>query len=127
MASFLVLTFAMSTTFYTCTKVIPVFLQKLYILMREAAYNAYRRSSYVLTYSIISLLPPALPLSLAPPRLLLLITPPLSPTPLPAPLLSPRRDDSGVVNLCLRVVVSDLYPPSSFLFRLHLPLRVAVA
>ncbi|XP_058740345.1 ABC transporter G family member 20-like [Vicia villosa] len=47
--------FAMSTTFYTCAEAIPVFLQERYIFMRETAYNAYRRSSYVLAHSIISL------------------------------------------------------------------------
>ncbi|KAJ0028888.1 hypothetical protein Pint_35515 [Pistacia integerrima] len=47
--------FAMSTTFYTCAEAIPVFLQERNIFMRETAYNAYRRSSYVLSHSIISL------------------------------------------------------------------------
>lgn len=47
--------FAMSTMFYTCAEAIPVFLQERYIFMRETAYNAYRRSSYVLAHSIISL------------------------------------------------------------------------
>ncbi|GKV31767.1 hypothetical protein SLEP1_g40433 [Rubroshorea leprosula] len=47
--------FAMSTTFYTCFEAIPVFLQERYIFMRETAYNAYCRSSYVLTHSIISI------------------------------------------------------------------------
>ncbi|KAI4300187.1 hypothetical protein L6164_033592 [Bauhinia variegata] len=47
--------FAMSTTFYTCAEAIPVFLQERYIFMRETAYNAYRRSSYVLAQSIISI------------------------------------------------------------------------
>ncbi|XP_027349130.1 ABC transporter G family member 20-like [Abrus precatorius] len=56
--------FAMSTTFYTCAEAIPVFLQERYIFMRETAYNAYRRSSYVLAHSIISL-PSLLFLSLA--------------------------------------------------------------
>ncbi|KAJ7977049.1 ABC transporter G family member [Quillaja saponaria] len=49
------LAFAMSTTFYTCAEAIPVFLQERYIFMRETAYNAYRRSSYVLAHSIISI------------------------------------------------------------------------
>ncbi|MED6161589.1 hypothetical protein PIB30_062288, partial [Stylosanthes scabra] len=93
--TFLVLTFAMCTTFYTCAKVILVFLQKFYTLTREATYNAYHRSSYVLTHSITSLPSPASPLSRAPPRrLLLLIAPPLLPTSLPAPLLAPQRGDS---------------------------------
>ncbi|GMI65833.1 ATP-binding cassette G2 [Hibiscus trionum] len=47
--------FAMSTTFYTCAEEIPVFLQERYIFMRETAYNAYRRSSYVLAHSLISI------------------------------------------------------------------------
>ncbi|KAI6698160.1 hypothetical protein NL676_018279 [Syzygium grande] len=55
---------AMSTTFYTCAEAIPVFLQERYIFMRETAYNAYRRSSYVLAQSIISV-PSLVILSLA--------------------------------------------------------------
>lgn len=47
--------FAMSTTFYTCAEAIPVFLQERYIFMRETGYNAYRRSSYVLSHSLISI------------------------------------------------------------------------
>ncbi|XP_074373202.1 ABC transporter G family member 6-like [Apium graveolens] len=47
--------FAMSTTFYTCAEAMPVFLQERYIFMRETAYNAYRRSSYVLSHSIITI------------------------------------------------------------------------
>ncbi|KAF4389183.1 ABC transporter G family member 6 [Cannabis sativa] len=47
--------FAMSTTFYTCADALPVFLQERYIFMRETAYNAYRRSSYVLSHSIVAL------------------------------------------------------------------------
>ncbi|XP_023526288.1 ABC transporter G family member 20-like [Cucurbita pepo subsp. pepo] len=56
--------FAMSTTFYTCAEAIPVFLQERYIFMRETAYNAYRRSSYVLAHSLISI-PSLIILSLA--------------------------------------------------------------
>lgn len=56
--------FAMSTTFYTCAEAIPVFLQERYIFMRETAYNAYRRSSYVLAHSLISI-PSLVVLSLA--------------------------------------------------------------
>ncbi|CAM8976213.1 unnamed protein product [Rhodiola kirilowii] len=44
--------FAMSTTFYTCAEAIPSFLQERYIFMRETAYNAYRRSSYVIAQTI---------------------------------------------------------------------------
>ncbi|MQM17393.1 hypothetical protein Taro_050364 [Colocasia esculenta] len=56
--------FAMSTTFYTCADALPVFLQERYIYMRETAYNAYRRSSYVLSNSIVSI-PPLIILSVA--------------------------------------------------------------
>ncbi|CAA2997647.1 ABC transporter G family member 6-like [Olea europaea subsp. europaea] len=56
--------FAMSTTFYTCADALPVFLQERYIFMRETAYNAYRRPSYVLSHSIVAL-PSLLFLSLA--------------------------------------------------------------
>ncbi|KAF5733787.1 putative ATP-binding cassette transporter [Tripterygium wilfordii] len=55
--------FAMSTTFYTCADALPVFLQERYIFMRETAYNAYRRSSYVLAHSLVAL-PPLIFLSL---------------------------------------------------------------
>lgn len=55
--------FAMSTTFYTCADALPVFLQERYIFMRETAYNAYRRSSYVLSHSLVAL-PPLIFLSL---------------------------------------------------------------
>ncbi|OVA18234.1 ABC transporter-like [Macleaya cordata] len=47
--------FAMSTTYYTCAEALPVFLQEKYIFMRETAYNAYRRSSYVLSRSIVDI------------------------------------------------------------------------
>ncbi|KAK6145322.1 hypothetical protein DH2020_022142 [Rehmannia glutinosa] len=56
--------FAMSTMFYTCADALPVFLQERYIFMRETAYNAYRRSSYVLSHSLMSL-PAILFMSLA--------------------------------------------------------------
>ncbi|CAF2094736.1 unnamed protein product [Brassica napus] len=46
--------FAMSTMFYTCAEALPVFLQERYIFMRETAYNAYRRSSYVLSHAIVA-------------------------------------------------------------------------
>lgn len=45
--------YAMSTTFYTCADALPIFLQERYIFMRETAYNAYRRSSYVLAHAFI--------------------------------------------------------------------------
>uniref|UniRef100_A0A7N0UE45 ABC transporter domain-containing protein n=1 Tax=Kalanchoe fedtschenkoi TaxID=63787 RepID=A0A7N0UE45_KALFE len=47
--------FAMSTTFYTCADALPVFLHERYIFMRETAHNAYRRSSYVLSHSLVAL------------------------------------------------------------------------
>ncbi|KAM7270182.1 hypothetical protein ACFE04_029396 [Oxalis oulophora] len=47
--------FAMSTTFYTCADALPVFLEERYIFMRETAYNAYRRSSYVLSHALMAL------------------------------------------------------------------------
>uniref|UniRef100_A0A7N0TLA3 ABC transporter domain-containing protein n=1 Tax=Kalanchoe fedtschenkoi TaxID=63787 RepID=A0A7N0TLA3_KALFE len=56
--------FAMSTTFYTCADALPVFLQERYIFMRETAYNAYRRSSYVLSHSLV-VLPSIVVLALA--------------------------------------------------------------
>ncbi|CAA7392800.1 unnamed protein product [Spirodela intermedia] len=49
------LAFAMSSTFYTCADALPVFLQERFIFMRETAYNAYRRSSYVLSNSLVSI------------------------------------------------------------------------
>ncbi|XP_072996122.1 ABC transporter G family member 5-like [Typha latifolia] len=54
----------MSTMFYTCADALPVFLQERYIFMRETAYNAYRRSSYVLSHAIVGF-PPLILLSLA--------------------------------------------------------------
>ncbi|KAL2502800.1 ABC transporter G family member 2 [Forsythia ovata] len=56
--------FAMSTTFYTCAEAIPVFLLQRYIFVRETSYNAYRRSSYVVSHALISI-PSLLVLSLA--------------------------------------------------------------
>ncbi|CAM8957931.1 unnamed protein product [Rhodiola kirilowii] len=47
--------FAMSTTFYTCAEALPVFLHERYIFLRETAHNAYRRSSFVLSYSLVAL------------------------------------------------------------------------
>jgi ABC-type multidrug transport system ATPase subunit/ABC-type multidrug transport system permease subunit len=44
---------AMSTMFYTCSDALPVFLNERYIFLRETAYNAYRRSSYVLSHTIV--------------------------------------------------------------------------
>ncbi|RZC85890.1 hypothetical protein C5167_026566 [Papaver somniferum] len=45
--------FIVTTIFFGTTDVLAVFLQDRYIFMRETAYNAYRRSSYVLYHSII--------------------------------------------------------------------------
>ncbi|MBA0756449.1 hypothetical protein Gogos_020411 [Gossypium gossypioides] len=47
--------FAMSTTYYTCADALPVFLQERYIFMRETAYNAYRRLSYVISNALVTL------------------------------------------------------------------------
>ncbi|KZV26145.1 ABC transporter G family member 20 [Dorcoceras hygrometricum] len=47
--------FAMSTVFYTCAEAIPIFLLQRYIFMRETAYNAYRRSSFVISHAITSI------------------------------------------------------------------------
>ncbi|KAL6907660.1 hypothetical protein ACP4OV_002699 [Aristida adscensionis] len=44
---------AMSTMFYTCSDALPVFLNERYIFLRETAYNAYRRSSYVLSHTVV--------------------------------------------------------------------------
>ncbi|RCV28026.1 hypothetical protein SETIT_5G372800v2 [Setaria italica] len=56
--------FAMSTMFYTCADALPVFLQERYVFLRETAYGAYRRASYVLSNSIVSF-PPLVVLSLS--------------------------------------------------------------
>jgi len=56
--------FAMSTTYYSCADALPVFLQQRYIFIRETAYNAYRRSSYVLSHALVSF-PPLVLLSVA--------------------------------------------------------------
>ncbi|MCL7046261.1 hypothetical protein MKW94_003067 [Papaver nudicaule] len=45
--------FMVTAIFFGCTDALAVFLQERYIFMRETAYNAYRRSSYVLYHSII--------------------------------------------------------------------------
>ncbi|KAJ8476044.1 hypothetical protein OPV22_019771 [Ensete ventricosum] len=42
-----------TTVFFTCADALPVFIQERYIFMRETAYNAYRRSSYVLSNAIV--------------------------------------------------------------------------
>ncbi|XP_020235302.1 ABC transporter G family member 6 [Cajanus cajan] len=47
--------FAMSTTFYTTADALPVFLQERYIFMRETAYNAYRRLSYLVSHALVAL------------------------------------------------------------------------
>ncbi|KAG4919908.1 hypothetical protein JHK85_058189 [Glycine max] len=45
----------MSTTFYTTADALPVFLQERYIFMRETAYNAYRRLSYLVSHALVAL------------------------------------------------------------------------
>ncbi|KAI3924085.1 hypothetical protein MKW92_045285 [Papaver armeniacum] len=45
--------FIVTTIFFGSTEVLAVFVQDRYIFMRETAYNAYRRSSFVLYRSII--------------------------------------------------------------------------
>ncbi|KAI3839919.1 hypothetical protein MKX03_025184 [Papaver bracteatum] len=47
--------FMVTTIFFGCTDGLAVFLQDRYIFMRETAYNAYRRSSYVIYRSIIDI------------------------------------------------------------------------
>ncbi|OMP08058.1 ABC transporter-like protein [Corchorus olitorius] len=49
------LTIALGAILYTSTAEIPEFSTERNILMRETAYNAYRRSSYVLARSLISI------------------------------------------------------------------------
>lgn len=56
--------FAMSTSYYICANALPDFLQERYIFMRETAYNAYRRSSYIIAHSITAI-PSMIALSLA--------------------------------------------------------------
>ncbi|KAK3165895.1 hypothetical protein QOZ80_1AG0039050 [Eleusine coracana subsp. coracana] len=56
--------FAMSTMYYTCADALPVFLNERYVFLRETAYGAYRRASYVLSNAIVSF-PPLVVLSLA--------------------------------------------------------------
>ncbi|KAG2287588.1 hypothetical protein Bca52824_047192 [Brassica carinata] len=47
--------FAMATMFYSCADGLPAFIQERYIFMRETAHNAYRRSSYVISHSLVTL------------------------------------------------------------------------
>ncbi|XWS55739.1 hypothetical protein CRYUN_Cryun09bG0026400 [Craigia yunnanensis] len=49
------LAISISTIFYTSTTETPEFIRERFIFMRETAYNAYRRSSYVLARSFISI------------------------------------------------------------------------
>ncbi|OMP05603.1 ABC transporter-like protein [Corchorus olitorius] len=44
---------SIATIFFNCLTEVPTFIQERYIFMRETAYNAYRRSSYVLSRSLI--------------------------------------------------------------------------
>ncbi|XP_057475324.1 ABC transporter G family member 6-like [Actinidia eriantha] len=55
---------AIATTFFNSASTLPMFLQERYIFMRETAYNAYRRSSYVISHSLTNL-PALIFLSLA--------------------------------------------------------------
>ncbi|KAI3993446.1 hypothetical protein MKX01_002459 [Papaver californicum] len=45
----------LAACFYICADVIPVYLQERYIYIREAAYNTYRCSSYILSSTIVAL------------------------------------------------------------------------
>ncbi|VVB05718.1 unnamed protein product [Arabis nemorensis] len=47
--------FAMATMFYSCADGLPAFIQERYIFLRETAHNAYRRSSYVISHSLVTL------------------------------------------------------------------------
>ncbi|EXB65357.1 ABC transporter G family member 16 [Morus notabilis] len=49
--------FAISATYFSSCQYLPVFLQERFIFHRETAYNAYRRSSYVLSHAFAVLLP----------------------------------------------------------------------
>ncbi|XVE76288.1 hypothetical protein DITRI_Ditri12bG0160000 [Diplodiscus trichospermus] len=49
------LAIAISTIFYTCTTETPEFIKERFIFVRETAYNAYRRSSYVFARSFIAI------------------------------------------------------------------------
>ncbi|XAR50968.1 hypothetical protein NMG60_11005446 [Bertholletia excelsa] len=55
---------AVTTTFFICAEAMPSFIMERFIFLRETAYNAYRRSSYVISHSITSI-PSILVLSLA--------------------------------------------------------------
>ncbi|GAB2300532.1 ABC transporter G member 20 [Dionaea muscipula] len=46
---------AISTMYFTCGEAMPVFLQERYIFMRETSFNAYRRTSYVLSQTLIAI------------------------------------------------------------------------
>ncbi|KAI3903128.1 hypothetical protein MKW92_022824 [Papaver armeniacum] len=47
--------FMVTVIFFGCTDVLAICIQDRYIYMRETAYNAYRRSSYVLCRSVIDI------------------------------------------------------------------------
>lgn len=49
--------FFMTSIFFTCGVTLPAIHQERYIFMRETAYNAYRRSSYVIVHSALSVPP----------------------------------------------------------------------
>ncbi|KAJ4800590.1 ABC transporter G family member 2 [Rhynchospora pubera] len=48
---------AISTIYLGCVDGLPVFIQERYIYLRETAHNSYRKSSFVLSNGIVSILP----------------------------------------------------------------------
>ncbi|KAL6998273.1 ABC transporter G member 20 [Sarracenia purpurea var. burkii] len=47
--------FVIYTTCYTCAEAIPIYLMERYIFIKETNFNAYRRSSYVVSHSLTSI------------------------------------------------------------------------
>ncbi|XP_033146516.1 LOW QUALITY PROTEIN: ABC transporter G family member 19 [Brassica rapa] len=47
--------FVVPTMFFCCLDNVPVFIQERYIFLRETAHNAYRTSSYVISYSLVTM------------------------------------------------------------------------
>ncbi|KAL6998276.1 ABC transporter G member 20 [Sarracenia purpurea var. burkii] len=47
--------FVIFTTYYTCAEAIPIYIMERYIFIRETNFNAYRRSSYVVSHSLTSI------------------------------------------------------------------------
>ncbi|XP_039063962.1 ABC transporter G family member 20-like [Hibiscus syriacus] len=58
------LAISVSTIIFTCSTEVPEFIKERFIFIRETAYNAYRRSSYVLARSLFTI-PELLVLSLS--------------------------------------------------------------